>query len=124
MADHPNAANYRAAAKAMEEGRLEQAIDQVADDVTWWMIGAAEPLRGKEALMESMGGMAEYQIQAELHDVISNDEHLIALVNATATKNGQTFHYRTAEIHHVEDGKITERWAFSDDTEAINRFFA
>jgi hypothetical protein len=23
----------------------------------------------------------------------------------------------------VKDGKITARWAFSDDTDAINRFF-
>jgi hypothetical protein len=28
-----------------------------------------------------------------------------------------------AEIYHVRDGKISARWAFSDDTEAINRFF-
>ena len=59
-----------------------------------------------------------------LHDVVANDEHVIALVNATATKDGKTFKYRTAEIHHVKDGKITERWAFSDDTDAINKFFA
>jgi len=44
-------------------------------------------------------------------------------VNATATKDGQTFKYRTAEIHHIKDGKITERWAFSDDTDRINKFF-
>ena len=27
--------------------------------------------------------------------------------------------YRTAEIRHANDGKITEPWAFADDTEAI-----
>jgi ketosteroid isomerase-like protein len=32
--------------------------------------------------------------------------------------------YRTAEIMHFRDGKITARWAFSDDTAAINEFFA
>jgi ketosteroid isomerase-like protein len=31
--------------------------------------------------------------------------------------------YRTAEIYHVADGKVTARWAFSDDTAAINEFF-
>jgi hypothetical protein len=25
---------------------------------------------------------------------------------------------------HVADGKITERWAFSDDTQAITDFFS
>jgi len=32
--------------------------------------------------------------------------------------------YRTAEIYHIRDGKVTARWAFSDDTAAINEFFA
>ena len=48
----------------------------------------------------------------------------IALVDATATRGGKTFTYRTAEIYHIRDGKIAERWAFSDDTAAITAFFA
>lgn len=123
MADHPNAAKYRAATKALEAGRFEELMDSVADDVTWWMIGAKEPLRGKQALME-LTQLADYQVKADLHDVVANDEHVVALINATATKDGRTFQYRTAEIHHIKDGKITERWAFSDDTDAINKFFA
>ena len=124
MEDHPNAARYRAAAQAMEEGRFEEVMDGVSDDIIWWQIGSDQPLKGKQALMDSMGVMSDYGIKAELHDVVGNDEHVIALVNATATKDGKTFKYRTAEIHHVKDGKITERWAFSDDTDAINKFFA
>jgi ketosteroid isomerase-like protein len=46
-------------------------------------------------------------------------------VTATVTKpDGERFVYRTAEIYHVRDGKVTARWAFSDDTDRINRFFA
>ena len=37
---------------------------------------------------------------------------------------GQTLDYRTTEIVHVRDGKVTERWAFSDDTQKIIDFFA
>jgi ketosteroid isomerase-like protein len=124
MADHPMAAKYREGTKAMEEGRPEEAADMMADDIVWWQIGSAEPLRGKQALMESMGQMEDWDIKVDLHDVVANDEHIIALVNATATKDGKTLRYRTAEIHHHKDGKITERWAFSDDTDAINKFFA
>jgi ketosteroid isomerase-like protein len=35
----------------------------------------------------------------------------------------QSFTYRTAEIAHMKDGKVTERWAFSDDTQRIIEFF-
>ena len=45
-------------------------------------------------------------------------------MTATATMGDQSLTYRTAEIYHMRDGKITERWAFSDDTERINRFFS
>jgi ketosteroid isomerase-like protein len=55
---------------------------------------------------------------------VANDDHTIALVDATATRGGKTFTYRTAEIYHIRDGKIAERWAFSDDTAAIIAFFA
>ena len=64
-------------------------------------------------------------ITTEVHDVIANDEHVIALVEAHATRaDGRTLDYRTAEIAHIRDGKITERWAFSDDTKRITDFFA
>jgi ketosteroid isomerase-like protein len=62
-------------------------------------------------------------IKTETHDVIANDEHAVQLVTATATMDGQELVYRTAEIYHVRDGKVVERWAFSDDTERINKFF-
>jgi ketosteroid isomerase-like protein len=45
-------------------------------------------------------------------------------VTAKAAMGGTSFTYRTAEIYHVRDGKITARWAFSDDTARINEFFA
>jgi len=47
-----------------------------------------------------------------------------ALVEAAATRGGRTLRYRTAEIFHIRDGKVVERWAYSDDTAAIIAFFA
>ena len=48
-----------------------------------------------------------------------------AMRPATAlSPDGQTLDYRTTEIVHVRDGKVTERWAFSDDTQKIIDFFA
>ena len=63
-------------------------------------------------------------LQEAVHDVVANDDHTIALGTATATRNGKTLEYRTAEIYHIRDGKAVECWAFSDDTAAIVAFFA
>lgn len=125
MADHPSAAKLRAAAEAMEQnGDIMSQMDMVDDDVVWHEIGSDEPIRGKRALMERYGGMPDGGgISVDTHDIVANDEHAIALVTATAKMGDQQLVYRTAEIYHMRDGKITERWAFSDDTDRINKFF-
>jgi ketosteroid isomerase-like protein len=124
--EHPNATALRRMLDAMDTGDRQAMTDALADDVEWHEIGRSEPIRGKAALAERYlsGEGSAWDINGEVHDVVANDEHAIALVDATARKDGQEFHYRTAEIVHMRDGKITARWAFSDDTEAINRFFA
>ena len=125
MDDHPNAAAVRSAAERTEQsGDMMSALDMLADDVVWHEIGSAEPIRGKQALIERWSGIPEgASITTETHDVVANDEHCVQLVTATATMGDQQLVYRTAEIYHMKDGKVTERWAFSDDTERINRFF-
>jgi uncharacterized protein len=125
MADHPNAAAIREAYRRAEESDdIMSAMDMVDDDIVWHEIGSDEPIRGKQALMERFAGLSEgVTIRTETHDVVANDEHAVQLVTATATMGGKELVYRTAEIYHVRDGKVTERWAFSDDTDRINKFF-
>lgn len=125
MADHPNAAIIRAASEEIERtGDMTGSMDMLADDVVWHEIGSDEPIRGRQALQERYQSMPEgASIKTQTHDVLANDDHCIALVTATATMGDQSLVYRTAEIYHMKDGKVTERWAFSDDTDRINKFF-
>ncbi len=125
MGEHANATLVRQMIDAMNRGDMAAASDALADDVEWHEIGRAEARHGKAGLREAMtGSVPEYTITATVHDVVANDEHVVALVDATATRGGRTLSYRTAEIVHVRNGKIAERWAFSDDTAAIVAFFA
>ena len=124
MDEHPNVAAARDLMDAFDTMDVERIRAGLAEDVKWHMIGG-NTTEGIEALESMMTPMAEdFSISADVHDIVGNEDHVIALVNATARSGDQEFSYRTAEILHVKDGKITERWAFSDDTEAINRFFA
>ena len=132
MAEHPNVARVRRAMQAMTEQDMSKAQEEMAivdafmaDDIVWHEIGRTEPRRGKDELRAAMmSGARDYSIAYELHDVVANDDHAIALGSATATRGGVTLTYRTAEIFHMRDGRATERWAFSDDTAAIIAFFA
>ncbi len=132
MSEHPNAALVRRAMQAMNETDMAIAEREMgivdtfmADDIVWHEIGLAEPRHGKDELRAAMMGAArDYEVTYELHDVVANDDHAIALGTATAIRGGKTLTYRTAEIFHIRDGKAVERWAFSDDTAAIVAFFA
>jgi ketosteroid isomerase-like protein len=124
MADHPNATLVRKVLDGFSTGDLQGLNEWLADDVEWHEIGRSEPIRGKAALAARMTGAAsDYTIDGKLHDVIANDDHTVALIEATATRGDQKFTYKVAEIYHIKDGKLTQRWAFSDDTAAINDFF-
>ncbi len=125
MAEHPNAAIARRTLESFNTGDMQAMSDLLDDNVVWHEIGNPNPVMGKAALAARMTGSEapDYEITGELHDVIANDDHTIALVTAHATRGGKTLDYRVAEIYHMRDGKITERWAFSDDTAAITDFF-
>jgi ketosteroid isomerase-like protein len=132
MVEHPNVALVRRAMEAMNERDVSKAQQEMAvvdafmaDDIVWHEIGRTEPRRGKDELRAAMmDGASDWTITYELHDVVANDDHAIALGTASAARGDKTLSYRTAEIFHIRDGKAVERWAFSDDTAAIVAFFA
>lgn len=118
MADHPNAAIIRQLYESDDRGPW----DIATEDVVWHVLGRDEPYRGKAAMRDMPRGDYEF-VSETTHDVLANDEHAIGLIEVTARRGAETLTFRTAEIYHMRDGMITERWAFSDDTEAIKRFF-
>ena len=127
MDEHPNVAVLHRLADAFRNMPDSMATmeDLIADDIEWHEIGRDEPTIGKDALRErSMAAFGSVDIKAEEHDAVANDTHAVQLMNVTATKpDGSSLQYRTAEIYHMKDGKITARWAFSDDTARILEFF-
>ena len=122
---HPNAKILNGAIETINIGNPQAAMDLLADEVEWYEIGRSEPTRGKEAVIQRFSeSFADAQVEGKAHAVLADDEHAVQLMNVTARRGDRTLNYRTAEIFHMRDGKITARWAFSDDTQAIIDFFA
>jgi len=122
---HPNAKILNDAIDTFNIGNPQAAMDLLADDVEWYEIGRSEPTRGKEAVIQRFSeAFGDAEVEGKAHAVIADDEHAVQLMNVTARRGDRTLNYRTAEIFHMRDGKITARWAFSDDTQAIIDFFA
>lgn len=124
MSARENAAVASKMTEAFAQGDMQQLDKLIADDIVWHQIGSPKPLHGKAALRASgPGAGADYEVTGKMHDILASDDHAIALVDATATRAGKTLKYRTAEIYHIRNGQVAERWAFSDDTAAIEKFF-
>lgn len=123
MPEHPNAKRVRDAVEAWNSGNMEPFADLVDNDIVWHEIGG-RTLKGKAAVEDSMSGAAEVSLSMNLHDVVANDDHAVALVEVEVKSGDEEFRYRTAELYHMSDGKITERWAMAEDTQAISEFFS
>ena len=123
MGDHPNTTMFRQAMAAFNSGDAAGFTAALADDVVWHQIGGTT-LNGRDAVVESLAGFADIDFTGEVHDVVANDQHLVGLISAHVKAGDQEINYKTAEIMHVTDGKVTERWAFSDDTQAVVGFFS
>ncbi|HEY9288790.1 MAG TPA: nuclear transport factor 2 family protein [Candidatus Dormibacteraeota bacterium] len=74
-------------------------------------------LKGRDAIVSGLKKMSQTDDfrGLETHDVLANDEHVIALITLKARRNGEDVDARQALIIHANDqGQITEQWVFPD----------
>ena len=60
----------------------------------------------------------------DIHDILANDDHVVALVKVTASRGGQRLESRSTHIMHVADGQLTEFWNFPEDPAAGDEFWS
>jgi ketosteroid isomerase-like protein len=61
--------------------------------------------------MELSGG----SFRTDVHDVVANDDHAVALFASRAERDGQTYANRNVLVIHIRNGKLTETWLMSED---------
>ena len=60
----------------------------------------------------------------ELHDVLSGDDHVVALLDGSAERDGERRHWRRVVVFHVRDGLITEQWIHDSDQHVVEEVLA
>jgi ketosteroid isomerase-like protein len=130
VADHPNLENARAGYAAFSAGDMATINDLLADDIVWHSSGdniLTGDYEGKEAvlgymatLMQETGGT----FRNEVHDMLANDDHGVALVNVTAERKGRTLDTQIIHVFHMRDGKMTEFWSVGMDQSELDDFWS
>jgi ketosteroid isomerase-like protein len=126
---HPNEDLVRRGYQAFSTGDIETLGELFADDVVWHVGGRSQlagDYRGKQEVFGFFGKLAELSggtFRIELHDVLANDEHAIALQKATGEREGKTLDDNGVVVYHARDGKVTESWLHPGDPYGIDEFW-
>jgi hypothetical protein len=127
---HPNEDLLRRGYEAFSKGDFDTLRQDFAEDIVWHSPGN-NPLsgeyRGQDEVFGFFAKIAEITggtFQAELHDVLVNDEHSVALQVTRAEREGNSLETHDVGVFHVRDGKITEAWFHSGDQAALDEFLS
>jgi ketosteroid isomerase-like protein len=115
MAEHPNATLVRQWFTALGNQDNEAAIALMSDEAVWHTSGRgrfAGDYEGKESVSAYLNGfgMSVDSIVDDLHSVLADDEHAVALNNSTLTRGDKTLNQSNVFVFHVAAGQITEVW--------------
>jgi ketosteroid isomerase-like protein len=59
-----------------------------------------------------------------IHDLLANDEHVVALHSSDADLEGRSVRSPTVLVFHVRDGRIAETWSLHHDQREFDEFGA
>ena len=130
MADHPYAVLIKTGHAAFEQGDMAAITELFAEDVVWHLFGSNQVAgvhRGRDAVFAAFAKMAELSggtFKFEIHDVVANDEHAVALARATGTREGRSLDSIDTDVYHMKDGKVTEFWSFVEDNHVTDAFWS
>ena len=130
MAEHPNAALLKKGYEAFAKGDMATLTQLFAEDVAWHLPGN-NPLSGEHkgrdavfAVFAKVGQISGDTFKIDLHDVVANDEHAVALQRVTGSRQGKRLDALNAEVYHVKNGRITEWWSFTNDPDQEDAFWS
>jgi ketosteroid isomerase-like protein len=128
---HPNEGLVREGYAAFKSGDLDTVQRQWTEDIRWHTPGrgplsgdyegAQQVLQFFAQLFELSGGTFRF----DLHDVLANDEHAVALLTIYAERPGKPpLKDNMTQIFHFRDGRLSEVWGLQTDLRAVEEFWS
>jgi ketosteroid isomerase-like protein len=130
LADHPNLATFRSIYTAFTTGDMD-ALATFFDEGVIWHTPGEHPLagthEGRAATFESFAEELEQSggtYSVEVRDVIANDQHIIALLHATANRENKRLDQDYVIVFGVRDGKVHAAWEIWRDQGSVDEFWS
>lgn len=126
MDAHPNGTLLRGLLEAFAARDVRAMETAVDDDVTWHAPGTnrfSGQFRGRTAAMHRLAQMREAGISTgfDVHDVVANDEHAVALVHLhLEVADGRRYDQPQVQVAHVREGRIVEFWTMNQDQAVLD----
>ena len=127
---HPNEELTRRGFDAFAKGDVDTLRELTDQDAVWHVPGRNQlsgDHRGVDAIlgffaktMELTGGT----FRIEVHDIVANDDHAVALFVSRGQREGRTYENRNVVVQHLRNGKLVEVWLLSEDQYAADEFFS
>jgi ketosteroid isomerase-like protein len=131
MPEQSNVELIRAGYEAFTKGDIQGVFAVLADDIRWHIPGrnpTAGDYSGHDEVMQFFGKLVQLTggtFQLELHDVVGNDDHVVALTDARGERNGRSLENgHAAHVWHVRDGKAVEFWGLVEDPYGNDEFWS
>ena len=130
MTDHPNAALLKKGFEAFAQGDMATITNLFAEELVWHLLGRhqlAGVHRGRDAVFAIFAKIAELSggtFKIDIHDIVANDEHAVALTRETGTREGRSLDSMVVDVYHMKDGKVLEFWSFAEDGQANDEFWS
>jgi uncharacterized protein len=130
VADHPNLELMRRGYAAYTSGDMETINELFADDVVWHVAGQS-PVSGDYTGKDQVFGffaklqeLSDGTATVEVHDLLASDDHGVAIITETATRQGETQSLQAIHVLHLRDGKVTEFWDAHTDQYTSDEFWS
>lgn len=129
MAGESNVERLKKGHRAFATQDMDTLREIIAEDSVWHVAGRSPisgDYNGRDAVFgffQRLGELTQGTGQLDAHDYTSSDDHVVALTQFKATRNGRTLTSNICEVGHWKDGQLVENWLIYEDPYAIDEFY-
>lgn len=131
MSEHPNVELMRSTYAAFKARDMDTMKERLSPDIVWHVAGdnpRSGTYKGVDEVLGFLAGIGQDSngtFNLEVHDVLANDDHMIALLYATAERNGKKWAQNVVHVMHANpEGRVTEFWGIPSDQKATDAFWS